>query len=140
MPELSATTRSLMSEVGKLRKRKAAAEAAQRKAMFQLQDVTTKTVPRDPPPAYKSKRAPSSIELDEWDKYNLLELLRSHDKDNTGRLPRDELRACVLEMEDHGRTVLSEIQDGKDSLDRLVDALDTNTNEKGCIHDAVEAS
>jgi Ca2+-binding EF-hand superfamily protein len=120
----------MMTEVKKLREQAAAKDAADRKAMFELKDDGSKTELGDPPPAYKSRRQPGQSELDEWDKYNLRLLFQQYDKDNNGWLSQDELRACLHEMEDHGRTVEIEISDGKDNLDRLFDALDSNNDNK----------
>lgn len=130
VPDLSGTTKMMMSEVKKLRKQNADAEAAERKAMFQLEDDGSQVALGDPPPAYSAKRMPTDSELDEWDKYNLRELFTQYDKDNTGWLSQDELRQCLVEMEDNGRTVEMEISDGKDSLDRLFEALDSNGNNQ----------
>lgn len=140
MPELSGTTKMMMTEVKKLRHAKAEAEAAERKAMFQLEDDDAEVVLGDPPPAYKSRKQPSNSELDEWDKYNLRDLFLVYDKDRNGWLTREELRACLVEMEDNGRTVEMEISNGKDSLDHLFDAIDSNDDNHITLKEFLKAS
>jgi len=129
-----------MSEVKKLRREAADREAAQRKAMFQLEDEDSREVLGDPPPAYSAKKQPTDEELDEWDKYNLRELFMIYDKDNNGWLSREELRACLMEMEDSGRIVEAEISNGKDSLDLLFDALDSNDDNQITLKEFLKAS
>jgi len=131
VPDLSGTTKMMMSEVKKLRKQNADAEAAERKAMFQLEDDGDQKQLGDPPPAYSAKRQPTDSELDEWDKYNLKLLFEEYDKDSNNYLSQDELRTLLVEMEDNGRTVeTGRIVNGKDSLDRMFESLDVNQDNK----------
>jgi hypothetical protein len=136
IPQLSGTVKMMMSEVKHLRREGAAREAAERKAMFQLAGDEHEDVLGDPPPAYKSRKVPSESELDQWQQYNLRQIFNTFDLDKSGTLSREELKRCVKEMEDCGRSIDLAIND----LDSLFDVLDTNNDDKISWKEFLKAS